>query len=426
MLGRRRNHLWTLLVALLTWLPSSSLAQNQPTSVVIPPPFAPLRIDETATVKPTVLEQTLAEVKAQEERPNQLVVLIHGYDMGTTESSQLYESLSKGLKSRLYPEPTAVVGVQWASGGTSLLNPRGDYFRTLGRARDIGRGPIRQLLLELSERHPGVPISVMAHSMGCEVALAAVVPEIPYSQYQPAGGIYQADQEISLAMAAFLGSDLDYDVWYKAGEAGQKWFARCRLTWATVTDPSSQGDRVLSLRARLRGKAAGALLPRMTEAQLEQALLSRGFYLDGQQVPSNHQFDAYFSPSRIGRLAAALKFITQPGAQEPEELAAMRAAVEAADDMNILLSYLDSPFAGAAFAALWRVERINCGNARHLVDQTLENAILMLANSPQAVWREQAHSQCVTMRKAQFPTDAMMMKAGAPSWARPSRYNPPR
>ena len=413
---------WILILAVLL---GPALAQEQPTSLALPS-HAVLWVDDSATVTSEMLGQTLLEVSQQENEPQQIVVMLHGYDMGPEESSGHYRRLTEQVRRGLSPDRVALVGLQWASGGNSLLNPAGDYFNTLRRARAVGRGPLRELLLALQESHPGVPITLLAHSMGCEIAVAAVVPEIGYGEHAPEGEAFEPEREIPIALAAFVGSDLDYDFWHKSGAAGLKWFDRCQLTWATVSDPTAVADRVLSMRARIRGKAAGALFPRMTEEQLDKVIPLRRFYLDGRQVPSNHALDAYFDDSRLARILAALKFLTQPGAPEPEELEATRTVLELADEPRFLLPYLDSPYAGAAFTALWRLEYLNCGSSRHLADQTLEEAVLLLPDRAKAIWPLQARSECVTLRKGQFPTAATMTKAGAPPRSRPPRWSPQR
>lgn len=419
----------TVLKALLFctfWLLLStvSVAQESPEGSKISQGWVRFMIDRTATVPFETIQQAIKELLPSEEAPDLFVIMLHGYDMGAAESRRMYDGLSSTLRENLGTLNVAYLGVQWDSGGGNLLNPAGDYFQTLSRSRDLGRGPLRQMLLQLQEQSPETPVAVMAHSMGCEVILAAVVPEFSYDQYGPRSGIFEAERELTLAMAVFAGSDLDYDVWYKGGDSALLWFDRCRLTWATLTDPSTQGDRVLSLRSRIRGKALGTLFPRMTLGQLDRVVPSGRFYLDGQDVPSNHAFDSYFNPARVFRIGQALSSLLLPAPQEPEELAAMREVLQTPDEPTRLLPYLDSPYAGAAFCALWKIERLNCGDARHMTDRTLEKAVLMLANTAQAVWREQAHSECVTMRKAQYPTAQMMIKAGAPPWARPPRYRP--
>ena len=366
----------------------------------------------------------LSRVVTSHRPPNQIVVLVHGYDMGARESEQKFRELAKLLEQNLSPEMPLIVGLQWESGGRSFLNPLGDYFRTLERARSIGRGPARQLFLALQDTHPDVPISVFAHSMGCEVTLAAVAPEIEYREENPKGDTFAPGATIRLALAAFAGSDLDYDIWQQSGAAVMPWFENVGLTWLTVSDPISQGDRVLSFRTRLRGKAAGSLMPLMSQEQLDTVLPASKFLLDEEEVPADHELDSYFSSRRVERISQAMLYLTALG-PEPPELQALRQLLEAPDTLPSLRRFLDSPHAGVAFVALWRLERLLCGDSRHMADQTLENAVRLLADRPKAIWPLQATSECETLRRALFPTESTMQRAGAPYRSRPDRYRPP-
>lgn len=415
---RRWTVLWLMMALALGagWV----AAQEEAPPGAVDPSWVHYWVDSSASTSADQVRQCLDELSRQ--RPEVIVVMLHGYDMGQEESTRMFDALSEGVRAGLPDQTVGLIGLQWESGGGNFINPTGDYFHTLSRARDVGRGPLRQILLGVAERFPHQPVALLTHSMGCEMAVAALVPEVKYTEHAPKGGTYEAEREITITMAAFVGSDLDYDVWYKAGDAALRWFDRCQMTWSTLSDPTTRGDRVLSLRSRIRGKALGALLPRLTQGQLDQVIPARRFYLDGMAVPANHAFDAYFNEARLERILGVLRYLTTPGRPEPQELKAVREVMETPDDLSRLLPYLDSPYTGAGFAALWRVERLNCGDARHMADQTLERAVLMLVDSPQKVWREQAHSDCVTLRKGQYPTPQMMTRAGAPPWARPPRY----
>ncbi len=382
--------------------------------------YIPLWVKDSTLID----EAGLDRVTGSSSTPEQIIVLIHGYDMGQSESERKYRELAGHLEQNLTPRSLHIVGLQWDAGGHSFLNPLGDYFNTLERSRSIGRGPVRQLFLALQEAHPGVPLTVLAHSMGCEVTLAAVAPEIAYREENPKGETFAPEEDVRLTLAAFAGSDLDYDIWQHGGTAAMRWFENVGLTWMTVSDPVSQGDRVLSFRTRLRGKAAGSLMPLMTEEQLDTALPGRRLVLDGEEVPVDHELDSYFRPRRVQRLSQALLHLTDFG-QEPPELLAVRQVLDAPEALPALRRHLDSPHAGAAFVALWRVERLLCGDSRHLADQTLERAVRLLASRPKAIWPLQASSDCKTLRRGLFPTNDTMRRAGAPYRTRPDRYRVP-
>lgn len=403
-------------LALLSWVILSLFT----VASVAEPSFRTLEIEQSQLFEPTALARALDSTSDV----LQIVVLLHGYDMGTQESGRKYEELARLVSERLAPRRALVLGIQWDSGGHSFLNPLGDYFATLQRARTIGRGPIRQLLLQLHNRYPAAPVTLLAHSMGSEIALAAVAPEISYPEQAPEGETYRPDLEVRLALAVFAGSDLDYDIWKQSGEAAMNWFERVGLTWITVADPVGQGDKVLSLRTRFRGKAAGSLMPLMTEAQLDRVLPAGKLLLDDEAIPADHELDSYFRPARIERIVATLRFRTDLRARPPE-LAAIATVMHTPNELSALRRHLDSPHAGAAFVALWRLEHLLCGDSRHLSDQTLEEAVRLLADRPKAIWPLQAHSPCHTLRLGLFPSESTMRRAGAPARSRPARYRLP-
>lgn len=382
--------------------------------------YVPLWVKDSTLIESMELERVTRSVPT----PEQVVVLIHGYDMGKSESERKFKELAGHLEQNLAPRSLLIVGLQWDAGGHSFLNPLGDYFNTLERARSIGRGPARQLFLALQEAHPDVPISVLAHSMGCEVTLASVAPEITYREENPKGETFAPEETVRLTLAALAGSDLDYDIWQQGGSAAMPWFENVGLTWMTVSDPVSQGDRVLSFRTRLRGKAAGSLMPLMTQEQLDTAVPGMRLLLDGEEVPVDHELDSYFRPKRVARLSQTLIYLTDSG-QEPSELLAIRQVLDAPEALPALRRHLDSPHVGASFVALWRIERLLCGDSRHLADQTLERAVRLLADRPKAIWPLQTTSECETLRRALYPTDATMRRAGAPYRSRPDRYRAP-
>ena len=403
-------------LTLLTWLVLSLFTP----ACVAQPSFNTLRIEGSELFEPSALEQALSSTPDV----SQIVVLLHGYDMGSEESGRKYEELARLVSQHLAPSRALVLGVQWDSGGHSLLNPLGDYFTTLQRARTVGRGPIRQLLLQIHNQHPSAPITVLSHSMGSEIALAAVAPEISYPEQAPEGETYRPELEVRLALAVLAGSDLDYDVWKQSGEAAMNWFERVGLTWITVSDPVGQVDKVLSLRTRFRGKAAGSLMPLMSQEQLDTVLPAGKLVLDDEDIPADHELDSYFHPARVERIVATLSFLTDLGTRPPE-LAAIAAVLQAPNELTVLRRHLGSRHAGAAFVALWRLEHLLCGDSRHLSDQTLEEAVRLLADRPKAIWPLQAHSECHTLRLGLFPTESTMRRAGAPARSRPPRYRLP-
>lgn len=382
-----------------------------------------LWLAEGGLVAENDLKVTLDALGHQATSPKQIIVFLHGYDMSKQDGKRFFGKLAQSLGSNLAQDSSLYLGLQWDSGGALFGS---DYFKMLERARDLGRAPLRQILLELKKRYPELPILIFAHSMGCEMATAALVPEMAYRSQTPKAEVFALHQLINVQMAVFAGSDLDYDIWRQNPKAGLSWFKRCGLTWVTLSDPTQRGDKVLSLRARIRGKAMGALVPQMTEDQMELSLGAGKLYIDSEDIPSDHEFDSYYSAKRIKSLAKVVSYLSavkvNPALASPPELEAMGVVMRAPKSLSALTPYLDSPYAGAVLASLWRIERLECGSARHLADGSIEEAIRLLADQPKLIWPLQTHSACRTLRLGLFPTPATMARAGAPEWARPEKW----
>ena len=50
------------------------------------------------------------------------------------------------------------------------------YLRMVTRARNVGHQAGRQLLLRVQKQYPKAHLSILGHSLGCEVAAACLLP----------------------------------------------------------------------------------------------------------------------------------------------------------------------------------------------------------------------------------------------------------
>ncbi len=399
--------------------------EGSPTEATLAPTgYASLWVDKSAAVSKEVVDKTLAEANALQPDPEQIVVFIHGFKKPRDGSTRDFNALTERLQPMFAKDSTRVmfVGLQWESATkASLLKMQKTYLDTVPLARSVGRGPARQLLLELQKRYPKAHVSVFAHSMGCEVAAAAMLPEISYDEHQPFVETYLPNEQVQLDMLTLAGSDLDYDFWYKSDISARRFESRCRFTWLTVADHLEKGDRTLNMRSRVRGKAAGATFPRMTLEQLDQTVSERRLFLDHRGIPTNHKLLNYYEVPRLERIVATLRYLTTPRAPQPDEIAELDEILAAPSQLEILLPYLDKPSYSAKFYTLWRIERINCGNARHMTDLTLLDITNLLKERPKKIWTERPKSDCLTVKNGQFPTEKVMIKAGAPTRDAPNR-----
>lgn len=407
---------WLLLLLCILTFPASADDELK-----IPQNFASLWVDKTAVVTPEAVQDTVAALKKQQADPEHVLVMIHGFDVDRNYSTTHFDDLAERLDKQFAPTQTKVAyaGIQWDSANdSSVFQMDKVYWEKISVARSTGRGPTRELLAAIRKEFPKSHISILAHSMGCEVLAAATVPEIKYDDQVPFVPTAQPDKKLPLVMAVMCGSDLDYDIWAKSQVPPDSKEKRSKMTWSTVVPYNGRKDKVLSMRGNVRGRAAGTSFPKMTLEQLDEVVSSRHIMLDNEDIPEDHAFEKYYNDARLARIVPVMLYLGNPKGEKPEEIAQLDQVLAAPASYEALLPFLDSGHYGPLFYALWRLERINCKDARHLCDGTLEKVARMLKDQPKMVWKEQETTECVTVKNGQFPTEKMMTRAGAPPWAK--------
>lgn len=410
-----------LLIFLIAHLIMVPVLAQQPAPAPAPPlpakNFAPLWVDRTAVVTPEALSATVAAVKKQQADPQHVVLFIHGFDVKRDSSTVEFDALADRLHEQFQPshDRVAYAGIQWESADdASVLKLANIYWQKISLARSVGRGPARQLLIALHKQFPKAHISVMAHSMGCEVAAAAVVPEIQYADQLPFVDTYQPTADVPLLLMALCGSDLDYDIWAKSHAQAKAVDQRTKLNWQTVAPYLGKGDKVLAMRAKLRGLAAGSSFPKMTVEQLDGSCSRRHIVFDGEDIPTDHAFSKYYDSERLARIVPTIHWLVDPKLPTPREVSELDTILAAPNDVDSLAPFLDNGRYGTLFYTLWRLERLNCGDARHMTDSTLDEAARLLKDKPQMIFKLQQKTDCVTIKNGQFPTETMMTRHGAP------------
>ncbi|MCA9777530.1 MAG: alpha/beta hydrolase [Candidatus Eremiobacteraeota bacterium] len=386
----------------------------------VPQNFASLWVDETAVVTPEAVNETVAALKKQQAQPQHVIVMIHGFDVDRNYSTTQFDALAERLGKQFAPtDKVAYAGVQWDSANDkSVFQMDKVYWEKISVARSTGRGPTRDLLAAIRKEFPNTHISILAHSMGCEVLAAAIVPEIKYDDQVPFVETAHPDKKLPLLMAVMCGSDLDFDIWAKSHVAPDSKEKRSKMTWSTVVPYDGRKDKVLSVRGGVRGRAAGTSFPKMTLEQLDDVVSTRHMMLDNKDIPEDHAFEKYYNEARLARIVPVMKYLSNPKTEKPEEIAELDKVLAAPGSYEALQPFLDSGRYGPLFYALWRLERVNCKDARHLCDGTLEKVGRMLKDQPKMVWKEQGTTECVSVKSEQFPTEKMMTRAGAPPWAK--------
>ncbi|MCA9778150.1 MAG: hypothetical protein KC800_15580, partial [Candidatus Eremiobacteraeota bacterium] len=156
----------------------------------------------------------------------------------------------------------------------------------------------------------------------------------------------------------------------------------------------------------------GSSFPRLTNEQLDQTVAEARLFFDNQDIPRSHQFLDYYTDERLARILSALRYLTMPRAPQPDELARLDEILAAPDDLEALLPLLDYPGYAAKFYALWRIERLNCGDSRHMTDLTLDQISELLKLEPRKLPQAMQNCECVTVKKGQFPSPKQLKEAG--------------
>lgn len=383
--------------------------------------YASLWVEKDAVVTTAAVQATIAEVARQESDPEEIIVFVHGFKKPRQGSTNDFNALAERLRGQaeLSGLRTALVGLQWdssisvqSSSGLDALRMIREYHDAIPVARSVGRGPGRELILALQEKFPKAHLSIFAHSMGCEVAAALLLPEINYEDYPPFVKPFRPELGVGLDMLVLAGSDLDYDVWYKSGISARAMESRVRMLWLTVADYLTKGDKVLNTRKRIRGRAGGSSFPRLTLEQLDQTIAERRMFIDRQDIPRNHQFLDYYTEERLSRILSTLRYLTVARAPQPDEMAEIDEVLATPYQLDSLVPYLDRLSYAVKLYALWRIERINCGDARHMTDLTLDEISEAYRQNAKSIPEMRLTSPCLTIRNGLYPTPTAMKKAG--------------
>ena len=389
------------------------------------PSFIPVWTGEGQAFTEPALNALMTQCTAKEPRPDHIVVMIHGYDNTQEQSQQLFQEVAPRVSSAFARsnKRVMILGLQWDSappGGKTPWKAEEAYMKMVPRARSMGHGPARQLLLRLQKQYPKARMHLLAHSMGCEAAAACALPEMAYTDGLESSPPLQPKKDLMFGLLALCGSDLDYDVWYKTRVNFRNKNPRVRLMWMTISKyVGDVRDKTLVARKVSRGPAGGSAFPRMTEEQYNLLFKGRAAVFDNQDIPPTHHFGLYYSEERVNDLVQAMVFLGDAKAPKPQELVEAEKVLALPNQVSAILPFLDGPtFTGRAYA-VWRLESVMCGGPKHMTDGTLENVARLLRNKPREVWDVAKDCPCKMVKAGYWPTDAQMEEAGAPSWAKP-------
>lgn len=118
---------------------------------------------------PAAIDKRLAlQKRMSKDAVRRAVILVHGFNSSKERVEKVYAEIAR----KFYEDPgyqvgTEVVGFRWPSDGSALA-----YFADL-RDAHIAAKTLHNLAVELRQVWGAQEIHIVAHSMGCEVALAA-------------------------------------------------------------------------------------------------------------------------------------------------------------------------------------------------------------------------------------------------------------
>lgn len=297
------------------------------------PAYHSITLNADGGVQPDALTHLTESIRSEAAEPEaQLVVLVHGYNTSRTLGRQQYRRIARdlaaaGKRAGWYP---VIIGVHWPShpgallrwlpqmlgyrfiSGTgfpnALTNP---YLEKSKLAASTGRTGLRAVLFRLQDNFPHLPLHVFAHSMGSELVIRALSPDLD-SGTSPPKRIEQPGRTLRLDMVVLAGADLDQDVFTHTEDDGvPEALNRVAVWWITVPRKNS-ADAALELRRSAgRRDAVGNVGLVLERKQLSSLLSRRALVIDSRSVPIIHDILAYYTPERLQNLAAALQYLAK-------------------------------------------------------------------------------------------------------------------
>jgi hypothetical protein len=384
-----------------------------------PEGWFPVWIDETAEVEDSKVQDLLGWIDQQSV--DQIVILVHGFAIPRDNSTDVYNLVARRLHDEFakHGKKAAIVGLQWDSEIPKLffLQIPGAYQEKKLYARRVGRQGTRRILLEIQDRFSKMPLNTLGHSMGCEVLGAAFGAEVEFREDgDEPPVIYRSQVPIHFNIVCFAGSDLDYDAAYQSEGYYDPDASEAKILWMTlaerVFDP---GDKVLNLRALIRGPAMGATFPLLSEPQYDQAFSNREIVFEVRNIPKYHKLRDYYNEERIAHLVPSMLYVADPDrVAKPRIIADIDAVLDAPADVDEVEKFLHAKQISPVIYALWRLEHILGDGSKHLSDESLPKVAKALRRVPRKIRKYRHRSDCETVRRGLWPTERDLARAGHP------------
>lgn len=386
-----------------------------------PHSFVAVQFPRSGEISREQRDAAVSQLAAQQPDPEHIVVLIHGFDTPTFASAKQYAEVAPRVLSEFqkFGKRAVVLGVQWDSNVGPQRNwvpaslghlafrmiglrkvIRDPYISRIPIARTLGRTGLRQVLFDVKDRFPNARIHVMAHSMGAEAIAHAINPE--YTPIPEDTTVSTPERPLKLDVVALAGADLDFDSGAKSKPVNPQ--AAPNLLWVTLPKVGSKGDKILDLRKKVRSKAAvGNAVPAFREDQYDALIGTRRLVFDSRDIPESHALVEYWAEPRISRIAAAAEGIRDPEHNPSEILKACGAVLAAPAQVNAISPYLLGNETSPKVYALWRLEHLLCGSAKHMSTGYSEKVLAKTLKDPGWWDSERLSSDCKVVREGLWP-----------------------
>jgi hypothetical protein len=342
---------WAVTGLALLALAAPARAESHTATAQGAPAYHPILLGADGRAEARDLNRLAGEVRQDVTgKRAQVVVMVHGFMTPVEQGQEDFTTIAGRLRKEgaLQGLETSLVGVHWDSGSasmakwvpkavghriTSLLGfkhaIKNPYLEKLKLARQTGRTGLRSVLFRLQEAVPGVPIHLLAHSMGAEVVVAALAPEASCKRSEKRTDIEQPDRTLQLGMVTLAGADLDYDMFCRErGGVLEQALGRAQVWWITVPQDKHADGMLEVRRGAGRCDAVGNRGLKLCQNCLNRLLSRRGLVLDVGDVPAKHGFVDYLCDRRVDHLTLSMLYL-----QSPENPAGQRSILAALDGL---------------------------------------------------------------------------------------------
>lgn len=339
--------------------------------------YCPIFLDDAGGAPATALADLEGCVRPLLRREQtQIFVAIHGFNTSDREGARQYRRIARDLAKQAGPlgVHSVVVGVHWHSYpgpylawlprmiGSRFISELGfpnalqnPYREKVRLARRCGRSGLRAVLFRLRDAFPGTPVHVLAHSLGAEILVRALAPEVG-SNEKPGDPIEQPQRVLRIGMAILAGADLDHDVFTDEHQPAPRAALERVFAWWITVPRKNLADAVLELRRGAgRRDAVGNVGLLLSREDFRLLMARKALVIDNYDIPITHAITDYYTPKRLGRIARSVAYLLDPKAKpaQESELAALDRLAQLPDAE--LKPYLEEPDPTARLVARWRL-----------------------------------------------------------------------